>query len=52
MDASTTSTICDNCGKQFSNVYTLNAHVRQVHELKKPFKCSLCELSFATKVSA
>lgn len=42
-------TICDNCGKKFSNVYTLNAHIRQVHENKKPYKCELCELSFGTK---
>lgn len=43
------ATICDSCGKQFSNVYTLNAHRRQVHENKKPYKCVLCSLSFSTK---
>lgn len=45
------STICYICGKTFSNVYTLNAHKRQVHENKKPFKCKICSTSFATKVS-
>ncbi|XP_070500995.1 zinc finger protein 84-like [Chironomus tepperi] len=43
------STICDSCGKQFSNVYTLNAHKRQVHENKKPYECIKCTKSFSTK---
>lgn len=43
------ATVCDNCGKQFSNVYTLNAHKRQVHENKKPYECTKCTKSFSTK---
>lgn len=43
------ATVCDSCGKQFSNVYTLNAHKRQVHENKKPYECVKCNKSFSTK---
>lgn len=41
--------ICDTCGKQFSNIYTLNAHKRQSHEKIKPYMCILCQKCFATK---
>lgn len=41
--------ICDQCGKGFSNVYTLAAHKKQVHEGIKKFACNICETKFATK---
>lgn len=44
-----TGTVCDLCGKSFSNIYTLTAHHRQIHEGIKEFHCELCQKSFTTK---
>lgn len=41
--------ICDQCGKEFSNVYTLKAHRNQVHEGLKEFACKICNTKFTTK---
>lgn len=41
--------ICDQCGKGFSNVYTLSAHKKIVHDGVKSFGCDICEIKFATK---
>lgn len=43
------SAICDQCGKGFSNIYTLTAHKKQVHEGFRAFPCEICETKFATK---
>jgi KRAB domain-containing zinc finger protein len=43
------SAICDSCGKTFSNVYTLSAHKKTVHEGIKTFVCNICQAAFATK---
>lgn len=40
---------CDQCGKRFSNVYTLSAHKNQVHMGIKDFSCNLCDGMFPTK---
>ena len=45
----TSQAICDQCGKGFSNLYTLRAHKDQVHEGIKAFECEICHLKFATK---
>ena len=36
---------CYVCNKQFSNVYTLNAH-QKIHSGDKPFTCGTCQKSF------
>lgn len=41
--------ICDQCGKGFSNIYTLTAHKKQVHEGYRAFPCGICNTKFATK---
>ncbi|CAO1341821.1 unnamed protein product [Diamesa serratosioi] len=43
------ATVCDLCGKSFSNIYTMTAHHRQIHEGIKEFHCQLCQKSFTTK---
>lgn len=45
------SAICDQCGKGFSNIYTLTAHKKQVHEGFRAFPCEFpfCNTKFATK---
>ena len=48
-NSSDNSSICDQCGKSFSNVYTLSAHKKQVHDKIKSFKCEICYTAFATK---
>ena len=41
--------ICETCGKEFANVYTLNAHIKQIHEGIKSYQCSICGMKFSTK---
>lgn len=48
-DLKTSRSVCDQCGKRFSNVYTLSAHKKQVHDGIKSFACNICENRFATK---
>lgn len=45
------SSVCDECGKSFTNIYTLNSHKKIVHEKIKNFTCNLnsCGKSFSTK---
>ena len=40
---------CAICNSNFSNNKCLNQHISSVHEKKKPFKCSVCELCFSEK---
>lgn len=41
--------ICELCGKDFANVYTLSAHIKQVHQGIKAWTCELCQTGFATR---
>ena len=40
---------CTKCDVTFTEKGNMNAHVRSVHEGKKPYKCSLCDYSAAHK---
>nr|CAD7195583.1 unnamed protein product [Timema douglasi] len=40
--------ICEECGRQYSNMGALTNHIRS-HTGEKPFKCDLCGSSFPTK---
>ena len=40
---------CLVCFKKFNKIETLKAHVETVHEVKKPFQCSLCPAKFGSK---
>ena len=40
------SNTCETCLKSFSFKRVLKRHVVQVHERKKPFKCTLCKKAF------
>ncbi|KAJ6648572.1 Zinc finger protein, partial [Pseudolycoriella hygida] len=39
--------LCQQCPKQFVMQYKLDAHIREVHEGLKPYKCPHCEKEFA-----
>lgn len=40
--------ICDECGKQYANIYNLEAHVRQEHSEIHAFECKTCKKVFST----
>ena len=40
---------CNICNKSFTRVFTLNHHMRSVHEREKPFFCDICHSSFSQK---
>ena len=40
---------CSQCDASFSKPYKLKCHVTQVHENKRPFKCTVCDESFKVK---
>ena len=40
---------CDDCGKAFSQKYSLNEHTESVHERKQPFNCNDCGEAFSYK---
>lgn len=42
-------TVCDRCGKNFTNVYTLRAHKKTVHDKIKSHDCPHCSNKFTTK---
>ena len=35
--------ICDICHKKFTNKFTLNRHVKTIHEKKEDFACMKCQ---------
>ena len=38
--------ICDICPKQFTNKFSLNRHVKTIHEKKENFTCTKCQKKF------
>mgnify|MGYP001180546270 FL=1 len=40
---------CDDCGKAFSQKYSLNEHTESVQERKQPFNCNDCGEAFSYK---
>ena len=42
---------CEQCGQQFTQKYTLKAHVLGVHERKKRFKCNQCDKAYLQAAS-
>jgi KRAB domain-containing zinc finger protein len=42
---------CDKCGKQFTNQYSVNVHIKTVHEgVYTPATCPICGMTFKTKL--
>ena len=37
---------CEECGKEYSCLDSLNWHIKKVHEGQKPHKCLACGLEF------
>jgi hypothetical protein len=40
---------CLHCNLQFRQTGNLRKHVQEIHERRKPFPCSLCDVSFSRK---
>jgi hypothetical protein len=40
---------CLHCNLQFRQTGNLRKHVQEIHERRKPFPCSLCDISFSRK---
>ena len=38
--------ICDICHKKFTNKFSLNRHVKTIHEKKEDFACMKCQKNF------
>ena len=38
--------ICDICHKKFTNKFSLNRHVKTIHEKKEDFTCMKCQKNF------
>ena len=38
--------ICDICHKKFTNKFSLNRHVKTIHEKKEEFACMKCQKNF------
>ena len=38
---------CDQCGEKFDNKRDLKGHILSVHEEKKVFKCSICQVLYS-----
>lgn len=38
--------ICNECGKQFNSQSDFNRHLQLAHNAVKPYKCSICSMSF------
>jgi uncharacterized Zn-finger protein len=38
--------ICNECGKQFNSQSDFNRHLQIAHNAVKPYKCSICSMSF------
>ena len=43
---STFKIICNECGKQFNSQSDFNRHLQIAHNAVKPYKCSICSMSF------
>ena len=45
----TSDSVCESCGKSFSNASNLKKHIRKVHEGHRDYKCESCGKSFFQK---
>jgi len=45
----TSDSVCESCGKSFSNTSNLKKHIRKVHEGHRAYKCESCGKSFFQK---
>ena len=42
---------CEICLKSFAHKATLQKHIEQIHEGKRPYECKVCQKRFSQKIN-